>query len=266
MAEQCVFFFDFDNTLYSHRTKRVPDSAKAALARLEQQGHRIVLVSGRGNESLPFFKAELGKLPRFVCLLNGQIIYDGGKLVFERSLPGMDAAALFDCARAKNVVYGAYTFQGLVLSGVNDRVRQVWRDFRSEIPRICPGFEKTEPVYQASLYITEAEQADFSGLLGDYITNWSHEFLCNLISKKAGKSQTIRWCLEQFGIGPERAYAFGDGYNDMDMLQAVGHGVAMEDGFAPLKEIAQYIAPPADQDGISRALAHYGFLPAAQGI
>lgn len=261
MNDRCIFFFDFDNTLYSHQSKRIPPSALDALERLRQQGHLVVLISGRGNESFPMFAREFRKLPDIVCLLNGQIIYHRGELVFERRIPGLDIRTLFEKAKQQNFIYGGYNFEGLVISGIDARVRTVWADFHGEIPPVKAAFETTDPVYQACLYITQEEQTLFGSMLDAYVTNWSHPYLCNLISKKAGKSQSIRWCLEHFGIRRENAYAFGDGYNDMDMLEAVPHSVAMENGFEPLKKIAEYVAPAPDQDGIFTALRHYGFLP-----
>ncbi len=261
MCGRSIFFFDFDNTLYSHQSREIPAGALEALAELRRQGHQVVLISGRGNESMPLFQAEFDRLPDTVCLLNGQVIYHRGQLVFRRSLPALELHELFSRAREHGVVYGGYDFQGLVISAVNDRVRAVWQDFRGEIPRVEPALEEKEAIYQACLYMTREEQDLFGGLLAGYVTNWSHPYLCNLISRQAGKSQSVAWCLDYFGMDAERAYAFGDGYNDMDMLSAVGHGVAMENGFGPLKELAEYVAPAPEQDGIRRALAHYGFLP-----
>lgn len=260
MKHRSIFFFDFDNTLYSHQSRRIPSSALESLERLKRQGHAVVLISGRGNESFPMFQAEFGSLPETVCLLNGQIVYHQGDLVFERRIPALDIQELFSRAKTLGFIYGGYDFHGLVISGVDQRVRAVWNDFQGEMPPVRPALESEGPIYQVCLYITEEEQGLFNGILGSYVTNWSHPYLCNLISKKAGKSQAISWCLENFGIDREHAYAFGDGYNDMDMLKAVGHGVAMENGFGPLKEIAQYVTPSPDQDGIQDALRYYGFL------
>lgn len=260
MEDKCLFFFDFDNTLYSHQSKRIPTSAQEALAALKRQGHVVVLISGRGNESFPLFRAEFSHLPDTICLLNGQVIYHQGEIVFERHLPDLDTQMLFNRAKEHEIIYGGYNFQGLVISGLNDRVRTVWRDFHGNIPLIKPDFEIIDPVYQACLYITEEERTLFAEMLEEYVANWSHPFLCNLISKKAGKSVAVEWCSQYFGVDAKNAYAFGDGYNDMDMLMSVFHGVAMGNGFDPLKEIAEYVAPAPDQDGIQHALRHYGFL------
>ena len=91
--DKSIFFFDFDNTLYSHQSKRIPPSALESLETLKRQGHVIILISGRGNESLPLFRAEFDCMPDTVCLLNGQMIYHQGQLVFERRLPDLSAFA-----------------------------------------------------------------------------------------------------------------------------------------------------------------------------
>lgn len=261
MRERSIFFFDFDNTLYSHQSRRIPRSALTALAALREQGHILVLISGRGGDSLPLFRSAFDIMPETVCLLNGQMILRHGKRVFERHIPQMDTLALFDAAKRNHIVYGGYTAGGLILSGVNDRVRAVWNDFGSDVPPIKQEFEKTDPIYQACLYALQEEQALFGNLLDGYVTNWSHRCLCNLISRQAGKSVSVKWCLKHFGIPTERAYAFGDGYNDMDLLAAVRHGVAMENGFPALKEAAEFIAPAPEKEGIFIALQHYAFLP-----
>jgi len=259
MCDRSIFFFDFDNTLYSHQSRRIPPSALRALAWLREHGHIVALVSGRGNESLSMFRREFDVLPELICLLNGQIILRDGQQVFERHIPPLAIGALCARARSCGVICGGYDQDGLVISGIDDRVRTVWEDFHDQIPRVAPHFEKSAPVYQASLYITQDESTLFAELLDGYITNWSHPYLCNLISRQAGKAHSIRWCLERFGISRENAYAFGDGYNDMDMLPEVGHGVAMENGYGQLKRLAETVAPAPEEDGILLTLRGYGF-------
>ena len=56
------------------------------------------------------------------------------------------------------------------------------------------------------------------------------------------------------GFSPEQAIAFGDGLNDMQMLQGVGLGIAMDNGHPDLKAVADRIAPALHLDGIARML------------
>ncbi|MGN0306045.1 MAG: HAD hydrolase family protein, partial [Lachnospiraceae bacterium] len=52
----------------------------------------------------------------------------------------------------------------------------------------------------------------------------------------------------------------GDGENDMDMLRFAGIGVAMGNAAPQVKEAADYITAHIDEDGLEKALRHYGLL------
>lgn len=70
------------------------------------------------------------------------------------------------------------------------------------------------------------------------------------VSKLTGVELVLK---EKFSFSIAQAIAFGDNYNDLEMIQGVGHGVAMGNAIEPVKEVAKGIALPNTQDG----LAHY---------
>jgi hydroxymethylpyrimidine pyrophosphatase-like HAD family hydrolase len=59
------------------------------------------------------------------------------------------------------------------------------------------------------------------------------------------------------GVDPQRVLAIGDSENDIPMLQAAGFGVAMGNAIAPLKAIADWVAPPIEEDGAAVALRRW---------
>ena len=52
----------------------------------------------------------------------------------------------------------------------------------------------------------------------------------------------------------------GDSVNDIEMLQSVGHGIAMGNATSPVKEIADYVTTDIMKDGVKNALIHYGLI------
>lgn len=72
-----IFFFDIDNTLLDHRTKAIPPSALAAIARLQRQGHCVVVATGRSFEHAnpsSILSGRVTSLPsmgRVSCKANG---------------------------------------------------------------------------------------------------------------------------------------------------------------------------------------------------
>ena len=64
----------------------------------------------------------------------------------------------------------------------------------------------------------------------------------------------------RFGFSLSDTMSFGDGGNDISMLQAAGVGVAMGNANDAVKEIADYVTSTVDDNGIANALRHYGVI------
>ena len=58
----------------------------------------------------------------------------------------------------------------------------------------------------------------------------------------------------------EEAIAFGDGNNDIEMLQSVGTGVAMENASAQLKAVADDVCGHVVEDGIYHYCIQHGLI------
>ena len=66
--------------------------------------------------------------------------------------------------------------------------------------------------------------------------------------------------LEYYGLDLKDTMAFGDGGNDMQMLQHVSLAVAMGNAGDELKSIADFVTKDVDDEGIAYALKHYGLI------
>ena len=82
----------------------------------------------------------------------------------------------------------------------------------------------------------------------------------DVIPAGGGKGIGIEKMLAYYGLDKGEALAFGDGNNDREMLQAVGTGVAMENGSPELKAIADEICGPVYEDGIYHYCADKGLI------
>ena len=63
-----------------------------------------------------------------------------------------------------------------------------------------------------------------------------------------------------YGVHPENILAMGDSYNDMLMLAWAGTGVAMGNACDEALAAADYVTASVDDDGIRRALEHFGVI------
>lgn len=66
--------------------------------------------------------------------------------------------------------------------------------------------------------------------------------------------------LDFFGIDKSEAIAFGDGENDIDMLELAGLGIAMGNGNEKLKKAADFVTKQSSENGIDYALKKYGII------
>lgn len=82
----------------------------------------------------------------------------------------------------------------------------------------------------------------------------------DIIPSSGGKGAGIRKVLAYYGLTPEDAMAFGDGNNDIEMFQAVGHSVAMGNASADLKAIASEVCGTCAEDGIYHYCKENGLI------
>ena len=74
----------------------------------------------------------------------------------------------------------------------------------------------------------------------------------------ADKGDAVRGVAAALGVDIADTYAFGDGINDLSMIRAAGHGVAMGNAVDEVKAAAEYVTADIDKDGVALGLAHFG--------
>ena len=82
----------------------------------------------------------------------------------------------------------------------------------------------------------------------------------DIIPADSGKGVGIKHVLAHYHLKKEEALAFGDGNNDIEMLQAVGTGIAMENGSNELKAVADDICGHVAEDGVYHYCVEHGLI------
>ena len=82
----------------------------------------------------------------------------------------------------------------------------------------------------------------------------SSPILVEIMQKGVNKAHAIEWLCRVLGISAENAIAFGDNYNDLEMLHAVGHPIVMENAPGEIRAMFSDITTDNDHDGIVVAL------------
>jgi hypothetical protein len=91
------------------------------------------------------------------------------------------------------------------------------------------------------------------GVHGMHITRSLPHF-CEILSPSSGKDKALAWLCTYLGIGQRETIAFGNGYNDVQMLQWAGLGVAIGGAVDEALAAADVVARPIEEDGAARLL------------
>lgn len=260
-----VLFLDIDGTLVDFQGK-IPESAKEALIRAKERGHHPVLCTGRTRFQVYPWLLDYG----FDGLITGAgAQVEAGRELICRHLVKQDslakAVAFFERIRApyylqaEKAIYApqwCIDCQTAVFHGElseEERQKRFGRITRDEKP--C----QRKDVEKLAYYHSVKDLGEVRRALGDYFTVEASSFqLINSsdgevtvrgIDKAYGMEQYLRYA----GIRREDSAAFGDGPNDLGMLEYAGTGVAMGNAGAELKSRADLVTSSIGEDGLLRA-------------
>lgn len=256
-------FFDVDGTLLCHGDTKIPSSARMVLAALRERGIRLFLATGRHPLEYPDFG---GIVFDGYISINGQYCYRGDQVLYQNTIPMEDRQGLIRWLKGRDRACMFVQDRLIFANQVNDAVRE-YQDFVQLPlpPTAAPQRILNGPLFQVMPFVSPQEELDLLKAMPHCrATRWSH--LCSdVIPREGGKAAGILRMLEHFGLAPAEAAAFGDGENDITMLQTVGLGIAMDGASAPVKAAADRIAPPPEQDGIAQALVDLGLINTIYG-
>ena len=78
-----------------------------------------------------------------------------------------------------------------------------------------------------------------------------------ITSNKAYKSRGINYILKKENLNKQEVAAFGDGHNDITMLNAVGYPIAMGNAQPEVKKKAKYITKDNNENGVGYGINHF---------
>ena len=82
----------------------------------------------------------------------------------------------------------------------------------------------------------------------------SHPRFIEFLAPGVSKGRGVSWLARRLGVPLERTMAIGDQVNDLEMIAAVGHGVAMAEAPAAVRAVARHVAPSVANEGVATIL------------
>lgn len=253
-----AIFFDVDGTLFSHKTKSVPQSTRDALQKLHDKGIRLVICTGRSIE-------ELSKLPVMdlpldgYLTLNGNLCLDSEKKMFAGNpIDSEEVDILVRIFKASKIPFVLIGEENRYINYVDDVVINTQLSTEGTIPDI--GEYKGEEIYQCLAFVGGEQKELLTNMLDHCrITSWNETGI-DIISNAGGKASGIECFIDEYHLHRSQTMAFGDGQNDIDMIRYAGIGVSLGNGVDALKAEADYVTTDIDDNGIANALKHFNLI------
>lgn len=244
-----IVFFDIDGTLVDIHHKKITPKTLEALNRLKKNGILICIATGRAPLTLPRFE---GITFDAFLTFNGSLCYNTQQDIFSNPIPFGDIKTIIQNASSIGRPVSVASRTTLAANGMDQDLTDYYSivNLSVEVSETFDQIIKNEDIYQIMLGCREDEyDALLKNAPGAQITAW-WDRAADIIPAGGSKGRGITKILEYYHLDPSEAMAFGDGNNDIEMLQTVGWGVAMENASPELKAAANDVCGHAARDGI----------------
>ncbi|MFS1514487.1 Cof-type HAD-IIB family hydrolase [Chengkuizengella sp. SCS-71B] len=251
---------DVDDTLIND-DRIVTEATKEALIKAIELDVVITLATGRMFASAKQIAAQINlNVP--LITYQGSLVKNllDEEVIYERSVPEAISDYVFKYAEENKYHLQVYHGDELYVKEENDIVKEYSEV--SKVPfKVEADFQTlvSKPLTKL-LIINQPEVIDQIAIdlqqkIGDqvHITK-SKPFFLEIVHKEATKGHALQFLAQHYGCDISEVIAIGDSWNDHEMLEVAGLGVAMNNAVPALKEIANYITHSNNEDGVKHVI------------
>jgi Cof subfamily protein (haloacid dehalogenase superfamily) len=254
---------DLDGTLLSTKS----DVSERTITEIKRiRNHmRIILVSARMPTAMYYIQNDLGIEDQPLICYNGALVLENGRAVVSATLSGAIVQEVFDLCRPLETDLGLYHNAEWHVPKLSERVNK-----EIHYTKTLPNIKDTAQTLQdwkkrniaphkimlmGNIRHTDRLQAKLEGLFSEELHIYrSNDTLIELAPKEVSKLKGISTLLKP-GESLQEVMAFGDNYNDLDMLVHCGLGVAVANAREEVRQLADHVTLSNVEDGVAKYLA-----------
>lgn len=256
MTTYKAVFSDMDGTLLNSQHQISPKT-QDAIRRVIQKGIPFIPVSARPPYAITPYTEQLQTQQAIVCY--------SGALILDKNLTALYSVTIEE-QDLQQIILALSSYQNISINfyaGLNwftDQVDNKWIQQEIDITQTHPqAIPATLTQVHKILVMGESEQIqraeqELQQQFPQLSIHRSKSEYLEIMHQAATKSNAIRFMEGYLNVQAENVIAFGDNFNDLDMLQYAGLSIAMGNAPAEIKAAAKEITASHDEDGIALIL------------
>lgn len=259
-----IVFSDIDGTLLNE--DRELSSLTKRVFRELQQKVPVVLISSRMPQAMRHLQHELHIAHQPLICYNGGLILIDGKAVSSTEIPLQQIQKLQEFNEDLTCHISLYHKEDWFVPEMDQ-----WAKREESNTKVSPVVLPTREVLEkwqsenkgAHKVMCMGEEEKISKIQNFLSANFGKELhlyrskptYLEIANKQVSKLTAIEILLkEHFQLSLKESIAFGDNYNDYDMLKAAGLGIAVGNAKPEILEIAKEVAGHGKEDGVAISL------------
>ena len=260
-----LLFFDIDGTIFDD-DRRLPESVLPAMEAAHRNGHQLVINTGR-TLCNPDHRLDGFPLDGWIMGCGTRLLYHGETLQSMEYSPEaslrlrhifleLKIPVVWECDTA--MYFDPLNVSHEAITGFRDwaEKRGICRDIADGDPefRAVKMFCFTDGKKIAMLEKRTAEAGMPYTAINRRPGSWE------VVPYPFSKGKGIDALRARLGVSREECFAFGDSTNDLTMFEHAGCSVAMGNAPEEVKAACSYVTDRPENDGIEKAMRHFGLI------
>jgi hypothetical protein len=257
-----VIATDFDHTLV-WKDGELRARTVEALRRAHHAGLHVIVVTGRMVQSVQRFLEPLGFDEALVCYQGAVVVGEDGAWLRHEPIPLELAREAIAAVQAEGYGPNVYVGDRLYVAA-NTREARGYADFQNlnvhtvgdvlewlaEPPTklVCVG----DPVELEGLEVKMKQRFGARMHISKSLPHFL-EFAAAGVTKGSG----LQFLSERLGFTRDETVSFGDGENDIELIEWAGYGIAVDNAHPRVKALADWVCPPAADEGVAQVVEAY---------
>ena len=266
MNKKGIVFFDVDGTLidWTKGISNPTEMTRESIKKLQDSGYLTFIATGRPrnliNEGLQDLNTD-----GFICS-NGAYVEMNNEVLLNEPLANDKLKKILNYLEELNIGYMLEAQEKIyILNEENKFLIDFIEEANLDIKNFSTDWNRDE--VKVGKIIAMAENKEGFDKVYEKFNKEGFAFMTNpkegvfeINDEKFSKGYGVSKVLEKLEINSDRAYAFGDGDNDIEMFQVVKHGIAMGGHYKGLEEFAFDTTEDVENEGITKALKKLGLI------